>query len=374
MRILQLITKFYRSGAESLVYTMSEELVKRKHNVFVVALTENSYTEEEELIREELHRKGIKTFCLSDKNKFQKIATLKSFIKQNGVEVIHSHAYHPNLYGRVVSLLTKVPILVTFHSASNDWSKKKPIIFEKLLNKPYIKQRLISVSKIPENFYRQNVSVDKEIIIVPNGIPFDDIALQCTNSNLKKQLGLSENDIMLLNVGRITFQKGQLFLLKVMNKLKLMGNENIVLFIAGVEQDKKIVKELINYIDQNNLKNHVKILGSRKDIPDLLKSCDVFVFPSVAEAHPIALIEAAYFEKTILASSIQANINAFSKASVIFNDMKDIDSVANEIENLTKNPAKYKQYAKNAKKEAMEKYDIKITVSRYEKIYREVLN
>ncbi|WP_226701029.1 glycosyltransferase family 4 protein [Priestia aryabhattai] len=374
MHILQLITKFYRSGAESLVYDISQILVEKGHRVTILALNENENSLEEDNIKKDLESKGIKTICFDSQiTHIQKIKKLIYEIKDNRINLIHAHAYHPNKYGRIASFFSGTPTVVTYHSATNDWSNFRARTLEKILSLSIFKQKRVSVSKIPLNHYRKQISENKEVFIIPNGVFVDKYKQEKSLEEIRKSLGLTKSDKMLLNVGRIVEAKNQKVLIKALGKLKEKGYKDIHLFIAGLKQNEDLFKELLDVSQQSNLSSNVHFLGSRNDVGNLLQACDVFMFPSLNEAHPIALIEAAFCGKIILASSIEANVNSFSPESVVFLKENDANHIAESLENILNDFDHYSNYGSKAKLEARDKYNIYKTVEKYEDLYSGLL-
>ena len=71
------------------------------------------------------------------------------------------------------------------------------------------------------------------------------------------------------------------------------------------------------------------LLGKRSDIPELLNAADVFVFPSLQEGLPVALMEAIACGCFCIASRIRGNVDLID-CSLAPND---IDGWINEIQN-----------------------------------------
>lgn len=89
-------------------------------------------------------------------------------------------------------------------------------------------------------------------------------------------------------VGRLHFQKNQLFLLDIYKEILFKCPES-ELWIIGDGEDRDIIVRKIHLL---NLQNHVKLFGSRNDIPEIMQAMDCFVLPSRFEGFGIVLIEA----------------------------------------------------------------------------------
>lgn len=104
---------------------------------------------------------------------------------------------------------------------------------------------------------------------------------------VRKELNIEEN-FVLGNVGRLCYQKNQLFAIKVLQEILKVKPESKLLLV-GEGDDRKMLEE---YVAQNSLSDNVIFTGIRNDIPALLSAMDCFVFPSVYEGLPVGLVEA----------------------------------------------------------------------------------
>ena len=92
-----------------------------------------------------------------------------------------------------------------------------------------------------------------------------------------------KNEKVIINVGRLNFQKNQIYILKLAKKI------DAKFFLIGVGEDKEKLEKLIK---EEKLEEKVYLLGEQKDIPEILSGGDLFLFPSVFEGSPVALYEA----------------------------------------------------------------------------------
>ena len=138
------------------------------------------------------------------------------------------------------------------------------------------------------NHYQEKLGVkENKMTVVHRGrdikrydvIPFD-----------RKEIGIHEDKIILLNVARQEYQKGQDILLKALTLLPKDILEKVHLLIVGREG--KLTSSLLKFVEENKLEKTVTFLGHRTAIPELLKMSDIFVFPSRFEGLPGVLIEA----------------------------------------------------------------------------------
>jgi len=105
----------------------------------------------------------------------------------------------------------------------------------------------------------------------------------------RTELGLApEGGPILLSVGRLSWQKGFDLLLHAL-PFVLREHPDAHCFWAGAGELEDSLQAMVQSYD---LGAHVTFLGRRHDVVDLIKACDLFVFPSREEGHPFALLEA----------------------------------------------------------------------------------
>ena len=137
--------------------------------------------------------------------------------------------------------------------------------------------------EIEEMFGIKNVSV------IRNGIDFDRFKnIPVSKKEKRKELNIPEDAYVIGQVGRFTYQKNPEFTVSVFHEL-LKKNKNAYLLLIGRGKQEA---ELRKQIEDLGVKDHVRLMVSRDDIPELLKTMDVFILPSRFEGFGIVLIEA----------------------------------------------------------------------------------
>lgn len=122
-----------------------------------------------------------------------------------------------------------------------------------------------------------------------------------TRRRIRGELGLDATAPVLLNVGRREFQKGQEYLLTAFARLAA-DHPDLVLLVAG--RDGSAGPALDQRCAELGLTGRVRFLGHRDDVPALLAAADLFVFPSLYEGLPGALLEALGCATPVVASDI----------------------------------------------------------------------
>lgn len=145
------------------------------------------------------------------------------------------------------------------------------------------------------DYYR--LPADK-IDLIYNGVDLDRFAPQ--PSILRHELGLADNQPVILTVGRLAANKGQADLIAAAPIiLERFPRAHIIL--AGDATDRAPLDAQIAAL---GLGQHVTLLGHRTDVANLLHGADLFVMPSLAEGFSLALVEALAAGLAIVATAV----------------------------------------------------------------------
>lgn len=120
-----------------------------------------------------------------------------------------------------------------------------------------------------------------------------------TQPYVRKELGISNDDIVIVSTGRITKDKGFDILWEIIKQLKEIPNIKFV--IAG---DGNYKEEWLSEIKQQGFDNKVFLLGYRNDIDNILKESNIFIICTKHETLCISLLEAGINSLPLIASDV----------------------------------------------------------------------
>lgn len=179
----------------------------------------------------------------------------------------------------------------------------KPAAFTRvmgyLLNR--FSERVIVVSDAVKTHWQQHIHPDKMIRIY-NGIDLDPFQLK--ESNLKQELGISSDTILIGMIGRVNHWKGQDYFLEI---AKILSDKypNVCFIMAGdaFPGNEHLVDELNQNIINKRLQKRVFNLDYRTDIANILHGLDIFILPSTQpDPFPTVILEAMSAGKAVVAT------------------------------------------------------------------------
>lgn len=185
---------------------------------------------------------------------------------------------------------------------------------------------------------------------------------------IRQELGLRADSRLVLTVGRLDAQKGYSNLVSAIPYLlKEFPELRFVWVGEGSQRDM-----LLESLKERGVEKEVLFLGYRSDIPKLLTAADLFVFPSLYEGHPSALMEAMAHGLPIVASDASGVPEVIkNKVQGLLFHAGDSCDLLETLRWALKHPAEMGEIAKNAELRARDfpkKKMVKETLEALEKL------
>ena len=294
------------NGVSTSVQMLKNALERKNHTVYIITSNDSSikydYDEKNHIIRVPGIPTGIYDYRLTSFYPIKVINLIKSW----NLDVIHSHTeFGVGIFARIFAKQFNIPLVHTYHTMYEDYThyithgyfdKTSKKIVE-YLTKFYC-DKTASELIVPTNkaykLFKEKYKFEKNIHIVPTGIEVDRFFKENVNikivQDLRKKLGYTKKDIVLIFVGRIAKEKNIEFLLNAHKKI-ITKNPNIKLLIVGDGPDKKRFEELtIEMKIDKNVKFVGKIPWDETEF--YYNASDIFVTASTTDTPGLTIIEA----------------------------------------------------------------------------------
>lgn len=294
---------------------------------------------------------------------------LKKIIMKEQYDLVHTHT---PVASAIVRLACKnLNDIIVFYTAHGfHFYKGAPLInwllyypVEKLLSRNT--DVLITINK--EDYKRaKNKFKAKKVEYIPGvGIDIEKFNnLKIDRVLKRKEIGVQENTFVLLSVGELNKNKNHEIVIKALAEI---NNKNIHYIICGKGPLEGYLKQLSRKL---GIEDNIHILGFRKDIPEICKSADAFIFPSFREGLGLAALEAMASGLPIITSNVHGivdySINGETGYSI---NPLDQDGFKDAIISLLNNHELSAKMGKNNIK-AVKEFEIKNIINKVLKIYR----
>lgn len=288
MRVLHVIGAMDRGGAETMIMNLYRAMDKDQIQFDFLVHEQDACDYDEEI--EDLGGRIYRLPRFTGLNIIEYRRLCRQFFSSNKDHpIVHGHI--GSCAPQYLSVAKKAGRLTIAHSHAQNFPLSIPQLGFRFVSFPtrFVAHRFLACSNEAgrDRFGSRVVESDK-FSIVKNGI---DLSLYNCNKEtqlqLKREWG-NEEAFLIGHVGRFASEKNHRFLLEVFSLVHdRMPQAKLMLIGRGPLED-----ELRNWIDAHGLHDAVEFLGIRGDVPEVLKTLDVFVFPSFSEGLAMACVEA----------------------------------------------------------------------------------
>lgn len=244
--------------------------------------------------------------CRGPRDLPRAVMRLRSWLRKARPDLLHTHLWGANLVGRIAGRLSGVPIISSMHGLDYEpetWSDGSGVSFLtrrliRLLDRGVAHlgcDRIVAVSECVRRSTHRHLRYPLERIdLLYNPIDVEAFGQSPTDDErgeVLSELGLPADSRLLLNVGHVIPAKGLLYAIRALPSI-IEKHPTAHLVSVGAWTDPQWLALLKREAQALGVEGHLHILGTRRDVPRLLRACDLFVFPSLHEGLGIALIEA----------------------------------------------------------------------------------
>ena len=293
LSILLLGTQMATGGAQKVLLDQARWFHERGHKVSVIFLYDKERLHEKwqavtpvKIINLQAfrgHGKGLENIFPFIKGLF----SLWGFLRREKIDVIETFTHDSNMVALPIAWLARVPVrIATHHGVIEGFSRWRMFIHSWMVNHN-IAHKLVAVSQKTREVSLSEGIREERIAVITNGIVPLPIESR-SRIEVRKEAGMEANDLVLVSVGRLVYQKAHEVLIACMpDVLKEFPNVKVLIFGEG-----PLRTDLQAQIEKLDLSNSVKLPGKTDQIAQHLASADIFVMPSRWEGLPIALLEA----------------------------------------------------------------------------------
>jgi len=282
--ILHVIDTTGPGGAETVFIELADRLRTRGYRSVVLIRGPG-------WVHDELRRRQLEPIVIDAKGAFnwRFLRELIRIIRRERIDVIQSHLLGSNVYCALAGLLTRRPVIATFHGKVdvNPNERLRRLKFQ-LMN--WGVRRFVAVSNsLSESIRDEGLLNPAKTEVIYNGI---DISRYGRNRRgaLQEKLGLATDAVLVGSLGNVRPAKGYDVLIRAVRPV--IERFPKVHFVIAGDIKASLMAELERLMRAERVGDHVHFLGYSNNSADFLAQVDLFALSSLSEGFSISTIEA----------------------------------------------------------------------------------
>ena len=293
---------------------------------------------------------------------------LARFFRRNRFDVVHTHLFTADLWGRLAGGIARVPIVSTSHTTSDPNVGRIGRFLDRALDRK--NNAVICVSEAVRRYRISGAGFDpKKLHLIENGIDLDRFEATVSRDEVLKRVGADARRRWIAIVGRLVPLKGHRFLIEALSMISEDFPDAGIL-VAGEGEEEAALKKLV---EARGLSDRVVFLGLRRDVPEILRAAEILAMPSSREGLPIVLLEAMAAALPVVVTRVGGIPEVVTEEKTGLFVSQDPASIASALRRLLSDPDLARLLGRQARRLIEERYDIRTVARRYEELYRKVL-
>ena len=319
----------------------------------------------ESRIGEEARRRNLPVEPVRMRGNFDPLAVARfwGLIRRRSVDIVHTHSSADSWMASAAARLSpRRPKVVRTRHLNAAFNVRQ--IYTLMAD------RVVTVGgKTREYMIREkNISPDR-VVTIPTGVDLTVFDPRRVEGNLREELGIPPAAPVFGTVSVFRRLKGHQFLLEAAVEI-LRAVPDAKLILAGEGPKEGNIRKKI---EETGIGPAVILPGFREDVPRVLNTLDVFVFPSLQEALGTAILEALAMGKAVVASRVGGIPEVVEEGKTGFLvEPEQPAAIAEKVILLLRNPELRSELGERGRRFVEEKYDNRLMVRRLEALYREL--
>jgi glycosyltransferase involved in cell wall biosynthesis len=349
-------------GAEVFTVGLASALPPERFDVRVCAVREA-----EGFPVELLAEAGIPCFCLERSGHgLAPFRRLHKYLREEGIDVLHTHMFGSNVWGTVVGRLARVPVIV---AQEHTWSYQgQPM--RKLLDGQLIGRFATRFVAVSEADRRRMISIEKvkphKTEVIPAALVTRD---HRTGHDARAELGIPADAPVVGTVASMRKQKAQDVLVDAFVQVLPSHPDAHLLFVG----DGECRAEIEEHVRRRGVVERAHFTGNRPDVPDLIAAFDVSALSSDFEGTPLFVFESMALGKPVVATAVGglAEVIEDGRSGVLVPPQNPA-ALGAALEDLLRDPARREAIGAGGR-ERVKEFTIERAAERWAALYEELL-
>lgn len=318
-----------------------------------------------------VEERGIPHLALRDRNgvEWSHVSDMREYILANRIDVLHTHGYKTDFLGVIQKRLARELVLVTTHHGwiRNNLKQNMYAIAGMSLSRFF--DGVMIVSRSMERFLPSSVKRRGAFTVIHNAIVMEDY--ECRGpGGLRREFGVSESEILIGVIGRLSPEKGCLEMLAAFHAFR-KEHERVKLVFIG---EGVLRTELEGIAKRLGLRDKVIFAGYREPVAPVYGELDVLVCPSRTEGLSNVILEAMACRTPVIATDVGGNAEIITSGhDGILIKRACIEELRGPLLELTGSRYARERIIRNARRTVQERFSFAARMRKEEEFYSELL-
>lgn len=356
LRVAHLMQYFAIGGLERMVERLSVASKSRGVETLVIAYLGDGP------IRAALEEQGVQTLMLDGGPGLHPglIWRLRSVLRREQIDVLHTHHLGPFVYGAPASVLARCPRVHTEHSHELYDTTRRKLLGAMMSPLAEVVAVTPEISEFRKRFPGRSR-------VITNGVPLPSVE-PSMRARGRALLGAEQDRFVVGCAARLSPEKNHAGLLDAFARL-LKDEPRSLLACAG---DGPLADGLRAEAARAGVSDNVRWLGPVEDMSHFYAALDVCVLNSTREGLPLCLLEAMSFGIPVVATDVGGVGELIADGAGILVPPQAPQVLAGALRSLAAQPERANELGRVGKSRIRERYSIDHMVDRYVELYREV--
>ena len=287
------------------------------------------------------------------------------FLKTTRVGIVQTYHFSSDIWGAFWAHLAGVPVIISNRRDMGFWRKSHHVSAYRLINR-WVKKIVTVTESVKKMVIETEGVAPSKVEVIYNGV---DVSVRRQPSgvrSLKEELGIKENELVVIHVANLKLVKGHHFLLHAFAEI-IRQTPHVKLLLIGKDELNGSLHRLAARLD---IADNVLFLGTRQDVPDLLSAADICVLPSLSEGMSNAILEYMAAGKPVVATNVGGNPelikNGFNGFLVA---VENVEELKNALLALIKDAGKRQAMGANGFTRVKQEFSMEKMVRKYEELF-----
>ena len=361
-----MIKNLHRNIFEPIVFYSHENEIIKKLRKDGIQLINIPMSEKITSVYRDKVEKNPVSFIIYIRHLISGIIAVAKALKKYNINILHPHDNLSKIIGGIAAKMAGVKVVAHCRDLLKESFVEKMLLIYQLL----FMNKIIAVSESNRNLFKIMGKAPEKVHTIYNGIDLSKFA--SVRGYARRELEIGDDAVVIGVIAVFDKCKGHIYLFHAIDKLIAEGYKNIICLVVGDGRERE---ELEGFVADRGLSDHIRFLGYRNDVPELMAIIDMVVMPSIQESFPRVPLEAMAMKVPVIATTVGGLPESIDNGNTgLLVPPMDVDSLSNAIKYLIEHPEIRKKMGEAGRKRVEEKFGIENNVRKTEELYSDILS